>query len=106
MLLFIICLPLHLSKKAFFNFFLKFLADILSPLQNCNGLSVPNSSKCADEISNIDIQDKKIMLSFDAVSLFTAIPSKTPVITFKINWTATNHYIYVKILSLLISSLY
>ena len=100
----IICLPLHLSKKALFNFFSKFLANILSPLQN--GLSVPNSFKFADEISNIDIQDEKIMLSFDVVLLFTAIPSKKPVITFKINWTAMNHYIYAQILSLLIFSLY
>jgi len=43
-------------------------------LQNCNGFSVPNSSKFAEEISNVDIQDDEIMLSFDVVSLFTAIP--------------------------------
>ena len=61
------------------------ITNILTPLQNGNGFSVPNSSKFADEISNIDIQDDKIMLSFDVVSLFTAIPVKKPVITFKIN---------------------
>ena len=52
----------------------KFLTDILSPLQNCNGFSVPNSAKFAEEISNVDIQDDEVMLSFDVVSLFTAIP--------------------------------
>ena len=54
----------------------KFLTNILTPLQNGNGFSVPNSSKFVDEISNIDIQDDEIMLSFDVVSLFTAIPVK------------------------------
>ena len=48
----------------------------LTPLQNGNGFSVTNSSNFADEISNIDIQDDEIMLSFDVVSLFTAIPVK------------------------------
>ena len=60
--------------SALYNTSLKFLTDILSPLQNCNGFSVPNSSKFAEEISNVDIQDDEIMLSFDVVSLFTAIP--------------------------------
>ena len=54
----------------------KFLTSILTPLQNGNGFSVPTSSKFVDEISNIDIQDDEIMLSFDVVSLFTAIPVK------------------------------
>ena len=54
----------------------KFLTNILSPLQNANGFSVLNSSKFADEISNINIQDDEIMLSFDVVSLFIAIPVK------------------------------
>ena len=54
----------------------KFLTNILTPLQNCNGFSVPNSSKFVDEISNIGIQDDEVMLSFDVVSLFTAIPVK------------------------------
>ena len=52
----------------------KFLTDILSPLQNSNRFSVPNSAKFAEEISNVDIQDDEVMLSFDVVSLFTAIP--------------------------------
>ena len=52
----------------------KFLTDILSPLQNCNGFSVPNSAKFVEEMSNVDIQDDEVMLSFDVVSLFTAIP--------------------------------
>ena len=46
----------------------KFLTDILSPLQNCNGFSVPNSAKFAEEISNVDIQDDEVMLSFDALN--------------------------------------
>ena len=41
----------------------KFLTDILSPLQNCNGLSVPYSAIFAEEISNVDIQDDEVMLS-------------------------------------------
>ncbi|XP_068691404.1 uncharacterized protein [Montipora foliosa] len=52
----------------------KFLTDILSPLQNSNGFSVPNSAKFAEQISNVDIQDDEVMLSFDVVSLFTVIP--------------------------------
>ena len=46
----------------------------MSPLQNSNGFSVSNSAKFAEEISNVDIQDDEVMLSFDVVSLFTAIP--------------------------------
>ena len=45
----------------------KFLTDILSPLQNCNGFSVPNSAKFAEGISNVDVQDDEVMLSFDVV---------------------------------------
>lgn len=48
----------------------------MTPLQNGNDFSVPNSSKFAFEISNIDIQDDEIMLTFDVVLLFTAIPVK------------------------------
>ena len=54
----------------------KFLTNISTPLQNGNGFSVTNSSNFSNEISNIDIQDDEIMLSFDVVSLFTAIPVK------------------------------
>ena len=60
-------------SSALYNTF-KFLTDILSPLQNCNGFSVPNSAKFVEEISNIDIQHDEVILSFDVVSLFTAIP--------------------------------
>ena len=49
---------------------------IEEPSQNGNGFSVSNSSKFVDEIANINIQDDEIMLSFDVVSLFTAIPVK------------------------------
>ena len=37
-------------------------------------VSVPKSAKLAEKISNVDIQDDEVMLSFDVVSLFTAIP--------------------------------
>ena len=46
----------------------------MSPLQNSYGFSVPNSAKFAEEISNVDNQDDEVMLSFDVVSPFTAIP--------------------------------
>lgn len=39
-----------------------------------DSFSVFNSAKFAEEISNVDIQDNEVMLSFDVVSLFTAIP--------------------------------
>ena len=65
----------HLIGSALYNTS-KFLTNILSPLQNGNGFSVSNSSKFVDEIANINIQDDEIMLSFDVVSLFTAIPVK------------------------------
>jgi hypothetical protein len=50
----------------------KFLTKILSPLQNKNGFSVTNSTQFKPEISNITIDES--MISFDVVSLFTAIP--------------------------------
>ena len=43
----------------------RFLSDILSPLQNHNGYSVNNSTEFTEKLSYI---------SFDVVSLFTAIP--------------------------------
>ena len=52
----------------------KFLTDILAPIQNCNGYSVSNSMKFADQVANLEISDDKAMVSFDVVSLFTAIP--------------------------------
>ncbi len=52
----------------------KFLADILSPLQNHNSYSVDNSTDFAKKISHTNIDDDEIMISFDVVSLFTAIP--------------------------------
>ena len=57
-------------------FFLsKFLSDILSPIQNLNGYSVLNSSQFAKEVAqNMEISDEEVMVSFDVVSLFTAIP--------------------------------
>ena len=52
----------------------KFLADILSPLQNHNSYSVDNSTDFVKKISHTNIDDDEIMISFDVVSLFTAIP--------------------------------
>ena len=52
----------------------KFLSDILSPIHNLNGYSVFNSSQFANEVSNMEISDDEVMVSFDVVSLFTAIP--------------------------------
>ena len=65
---------LHIPHVFFFSSF-KAPASLAKRL-NGNGFSVPNASKFVDEISNIDIQDDEIMLSFDVVSLFTAIPVK------------------------------
>ena len=52
----------------------KYLADILAPLQNNNGFSVINSTDFTHKPSNTFIEDDEIMVSFDVVSLFTAIP--------------------------------
>ena len=52
----------------------KHLAEILSPLQNHNGYSVTNSAEFVRKIANTTIDDDEIMVSFDVVSLFTAIP--------------------------------
>ena len=52
----------------------KFLSDILSPIQNPNGYSVLNSSQFAKEVANMEISEDEVMVSFDIVSLFTAIP--------------------------------
>ena len=51
-----------------------FLTDILSPLQNRNGYFVANSLQFSKELSDIEIDDKDVSVSFDVVSLFTAIP--------------------------------
>ena len=52
----------------------KYLTEILPPIQNKKNNSVQNSNKFAREISNMKIDDDEIMISFDVVSLFTAIP--------------------------------
>jgi len=54
----------------------KFLTDILAPIQNCNGYSVSNSSEFVDQVVNLKISDDEAMVSFDVVSLVTAIPVK------------------------------
>ena len=52
----------------------KFLTSILAPIQNYNCHSFSNSLQFSKEATDIDIQDDEIMVSFDVVSLFTAIP--------------------------------
>ena len=52
----------------------KFLTNILSPLQNRNGYSVANSLQFSKELSDIKIDNNEVLVSFDVVSLFTAIP--------------------------------
>ncbi len=48
--------------------------DILSSLQNHNGYSVNNSTEFTEKLSYTNMDDNEIMVSFDVVSLFTAIP--------------------------------
>ena len=52
----------------------KFLTDILSPLPIRNGYSVANCLQFSKELSDIKIDDNEVLVSFDVVSLFTAIP--------------------------------
>ena len=52
----------------------EFLTDILASIQNGNGFSVANSQQFSNEIADVIIQDDETMVSFDVVSLFTAIP--------------------------------
>ncbi|KAL9953180.1 hypothetical protein ACROYT_G040554 [Oculina patagonica] len=52
----------------------RFLTNILTPIQNRNGFSVPNSQNFSRDIADINILDDETMVSFDVVSLFTAIP--------------------------------
>ena len=52
----------------------KFLTDILSSLQNKDGLAVENSKKFVNEIAGTEIAEDEVMVSFDVISLFTAIP--------------------------------
>ncbi len=59
--------------SAFYNTS-KFLAQILSPLQNKNGFSVTNSLQFKNDISDITISEDEVMVSFDVISLCTAIP--------------------------------
>lgn len=52
----------------------QFLSDILEPLQNSNNYSVSNSTQFINKIANTTIDDDETLVSFDVVSLFTAIP--------------------------------
>ena len=52
----------------------KFLADIIFPRQNDNGFTVQNSIEFAKEVNDVAIADDEVMVPFDAISLFTAVP--------------------------------
>ena len=52
----------------------KFLTDILTPIQNLNGYSVSNSMDFTKQVANQEIAEDEVMVSFDVVSLFTAMP--------------------------------
>ena len=52
----------------------RFLTEILSPLENKNGFSLKNSSQFSKEMANLSIDKDDVMVSFDVISLFTAIP--------------------------------
>ena len=46
----------------------------MTPIQNLNGYSVSNSMDFTKQVANQEIADDEVMVSFDVVSLFTAIP--------------------------------
>jgi hypothetical protein len=56
----------------------KFHTSILSPLQNQNGYTIKNPAEFSTKLSNVTIETDETMVSIDIVSLFTAIPAKTP----------------------------
>ena len=52
----------------------KYLANILSPLQN-NKYTVENSASFVKKIRTLSVDPDEILVSFDVVSLFTCIPT-------------------------------
>ena len=52
----------------------KYLANILSPLQN-NKYTVKNSASFVEKIRTMSVDPNEILVSFDVVSLFTCIPT-------------------------------
>ena len=52
----------------------RFLTEIFSPLQNKNGFSLKNSSQFSKEMANLSIGKDDVMVSFEVISLFIAIP--------------------------------
>ena len=66
--------PLYLALVLALYNTSKFLTDILTPIQNLNGYSVSNSMDFTKQVANQEIADDEVMVSFDVVSLFTAIP--------------------------------
>lgn len=69
----------------------KFLTDILSPQQNKNGLAVENSKEFVREITGIQIAEDEVMVSFDVISLFTAIQVEKACVYTKQNLSHTTH---------------
>ena len=51
-----------------------FLANVLSPLAGNSNFTVKNSTDFASTIASEEIQDHKIMVSFNVESLFTNVP--------------------------------
>ena len=60
-------------NSALYNMF-KLLSQILSPLQNHNSFSVINSTQFKNDMTDITVDEDETMVSFDVLSLFTAIP--------------------------------
>ena len=52
----------------------KYLANILSPLQN-NKYTIKNSASFVEKIRTMSVDPDEILVSFDVVSLFTCIPT-------------------------------
>ena len=67
----------------------RYLSDILSPLQNNNGFCVNNSTEFTEKLHGTKTDEYEIMVSFDVISLFTAIPVDRVVNLFATNLTKT-----------------
>ena len=52
----------------------KYLANILSPLQN-NKYAIKNIASFVEKIRTMSVDPDEILVSFDVVSLFTCIPT-------------------------------
>ena len=52
----------------------KYLAHILKPLQKVTEFSIKNSYEFVEKLSKLRYEEDDVMVSFDAVSLFTSLP--------------------------------